>query len=449
MQIHPSLVQIAEDVLAGKQRRAKVRTLMGYFSLKKRKSAGLQLTRNCLTELGITTIPEFEIAEFDSQVLFVPLGTEIPSPSQSTPSEESDQIYSVETVKSNDQRTQLRILLKTYDTQERLLTSIVKGRRANVTDQGQNARRQDRDQFPFFVTIDIANVDQDKVEEWVESAASLEVTDEPIVTPTEFTPSVYVPVPESDSKLREHIADLHEAMKAELAKQIHEVQITVEKKVEEIRLDSIRQLASELGDERGLQMLSEFEAEYWSKLSDSNQKNKELEEQNFLLLAQIEELEDQQAEQEKYDPSDAYPTVCATLQLFSNICKNDPISVLPAAQKSASRCASQKRLEILKFLLALRDYAILKFNDTAQSVPPVTYFKSRGYDYAAKDSETTTNKHGHEREITIDNQKIQMREHVTLFPNSPNCISVYWTNHPSKNELVIGYLGNHLSITSR
>ena len=231
MQIHPSLVQIAEDVLAGKQRRAKVRTLMGYFSLKKRKSAGLQLTRNCLTELGITTIPEFEIAEFDSQVLFVPLGTEIPSPSQSTPSEESDQIYSVEIVKSNDQRTQLRILLKTYDTQERLLTSIVKGRRANVTDQGQNARRQDRDQFPFFVTIDIAKVDQDKVEEWVESAASLEVTDEPIVTPTELTLSVYVPVPESDSKLREHIADLHEAMKAELAKQIHEVQITVEKKV--------------------------------------------------------------------------------------------------------------------------------------------------------------------------------------------------------------------------
>ena len=37
MQIHPSLVQIAEDVLAGKQRRAKVRTLMGYFSLKKEK----------------------------------------------------------------------------------------------------------------------------------------------------------------------------------------------------------------------------------------------------------------------------------------------------------------------------------------------------------------------------------------------------------------------------
>lgn len=158
------------------------------------------------------------------------------------------------------------------------------------------------------------------------------------------------------------------------------------------------------------------------------------------------QLEKQFAEQDVYDPGDAYPTVSATVQLFEDLCDGDPIVIHEAALKSVQKTSSTKRREILKFLLALREYAIAHF--LGEKVRPSDFFQKRGYDYAQGDSESTRNKHGKERLVDVDGTAIQMEEHVTLFPNSPNCVSVYWWRDDAGRRLVVGYVGRHLSTTS-
>jgi hypothetical protein len=74
MKIPDVLAQIADDVKAGRSRRAKVRTLMGWYGLKKRREAGISVIRGHLFELGLQTVPDFESADFDGQVPFAIAG---------------------------------------------------------------------------------------------------------------------------------------------------------------------------------------------------------------------------------------------------------------------------------------------------------------------------------------------------------------------------------------
>ena len=75
MKIPDALTQIAADITAGRTRRAKVRTLMGWYGLKKRRDAGISVIRDHLRQLGIETVPPFDTPDFDGQVRFVPMGS--------------------------------------------------------------------------------------------------------------------------------------------------------------------------------------------------------------------------------------------------------------------------------------------------------------------------------------------------------------------------------------
>lgn len=431
------VVKIAEDVLAGRPRRAKVRTLMGYFNLKRRREAGLYAIRQELIELGISTVPDFETADFDDQVRFVVIGQE--GTSQPDEPASVSAAYALEVVATG----RFRALLTTFDAYERFVTRLVSDRLAKVHQHGQNPRRQDRDRFPFFAVIEVDGIEADQVEGWLDEASRLGASESvPVELPV-------VTVPEVDSRLREHISDLHEAMRAELSRQVSELRDAMERKVDEVRLEAIRQLAKELNDEEALKVIQEFDQEMRQKLERKDNELKDAFSEISLLSAQVADLEEQLAEQDNYDPGDAYPTMSATVQLFADICKDDPLVVNDSALKSAQKSASQRRREVFKFLLFLREYAIALYGPNPSNPRPDDWFAKRGYDYAQGDSESTRNKHGRERIVDVDGKMVQLEEHVTLFENSPNCISVYWLRDDAKKRILVGYVGQHLTTVSR
>jgi len=437
---------IAADVLAGRPRRAKVRTLLGYYGLKRRREAGLGVIREQLTELGISTVPDFESAGFDDQVRFVELGQE----SAAAPIEqvgEANTSFSIEAQPSTGSEVRYRVLLNTFDAYERFLHRLVSERLAKVFQHGQNPRRQDRDAFPFFATVEIAAVNAPALESWLDDAVKLGAESAESIAlvehPTELS------VAQAHDGLFEQIADLHEAMRAELGRHTADLRQVIEQKVDEVRLEALRKLAKELNDDEALKVIQEFEQETRQRLEDKDAELKEAMSHVSLLSAQVADLEEQLAEQDTYNPGDAYPTMSATVQLFSEISAGDPVLVLDSAMKSAARSASPKRREVLKLLLCLREYAMAVYGTTPLNVRPDDWFGPRGFDYAQGDSESTRNKHGHERIFDVDGASVQFEEHVTLFPNSPNCVSVYWLRDDVKRRLVIGYVGPHLRTVSR
>jgi hypothetical protein len=253
---------------------------------------------------------------------------------------------------------------------------------------------------------------------------------------------------ENSAALKSHVSDLHEAMRAEFSRQISELKEAMERKVDEVRIDAIRQLAKELNDEEALKVIQEFDNEMREKLLQKDAELKDAFNDMALMSAQIADFEEQLTERDSFDPSDAYPTMTATVQLFADIAIGTPVEVSESAIRSASRSASSRRREVFQFLLALREYALLTLGPNPQNVKTGTWFESRGFDYAQGDSESTRNKHGKERELLIDGERIQLEEHVTLFPNSPNCVSIYWYRDDANRHIVLGYVGPHLRTTS-
>ncbi len=447
MPIPDQLRLIAEDTLAGRTRRAKVRTLLGYYNLKRRREGGLWSIRQDMNELGISTVPDFEAAGFDEQVRFIPRGAE-----STDPVEDGDSMarsFALETVGASGNRVRYRALLQTFDAYDRFLHRLVMERMASVFQNGQNPRRQDRDTFPFFVTIEVEDVSSETVETWLEAACLLG-TPEPEADAYEqvtLLPLGATSEP-SETGLRRQMQDLHEAMKAELSRHVSDLRVAMEAKVDEIRLEALRQLAKELNDEEAMKVIQEFDQEMRQKLAEREGELMQAYNQISLLTAQIEDFEEQIAEEDRFDPSDAYPTMTATVQLFANICANEPVVVADAAVKSALRSASTKRREVLRFLLTLREYAQLLYGGSPAQLRPDDWFAGRGYEYAQGDSESTRNKFGAERVIEFEGTSIQLEEHVTLMANTANCVSVYWWRDAENRRLVIGYVGPHLRTTS-
>lgn len=76
------LQNIANDMHAGRHRRAKVRSLLNYYGLKRRGGAVLSIIRADLTSFGMKTVPDFAVAGYDDKVRFVPLDAgDLPEPS--------------------------------------------------------------------------------------------------------------------------------------------------------------------------------------------------------------------------------------------------------------------------------------------------------------------------------------------------------------------------------
>ena len=75
MEIPQALLEVAEDVLEqGRRRRAKVRTILGWFGASRRRANKVATVRRALEETGLRTEPDFEDEFFDNQVYFVPAG---------------------------------------------------------------------------------------------------------------------------------------------------------------------------------------------------------------------------------------------------------------------------------------------------------------------------------------------------------------------------------------
>ncbi len=137
-------------MLAGRVRRAKVRPLLGFYKLKRRRESGLGVVRNDLTVLGITTIPEFETTGFDDQVRFVEIGEEAAIQADEAP--EDNAAFALEAIPSGS-TARFRALLTTFDAYERFVDHLVSNRKARIFQHGQNPRRQDRDRFPFLRSL--------------------------------------------------------------------------------------------------------------------------------------------------------------------------------------------------------------------------------------------------------------------------------------------------------
>ncbi len=120
-----------------------------------------------------------------------------------------------------------------------------------------------------------------------------------------------------DVHLRDHVSDLHEAMKVEMTRQIAELRDAMNRKVDEIRLEAIhRSLLVTSTNEEALKFVAEFEQEVRGRIDTKDAELKEAFNEISLLTAQLADVEDQLSEQDTYDPGDAYPTMSATVQLL-------------------------------------------------------------------------------------------------------------------------------------
>jgi hypothetical protein len=445
------LHQIAADVQGGKQRRAKVRTLLGYYGLQRRRESGISVVRADLAALGIETEPDFATAGFDEQVRFIVRGTEAVGSATGLVSEGEDRRdFSLEPEGSTSGLPRFRVLLRTYDAFERLRSRLVDERLATVLIAGQNARREDRNQFPFHLSVELRDgCSADELEKWTSEAVALAGPADEVEPETEAAEAASGVRLSWDSKaFIDHATALHEDLRASLADQMHDLEQRLNRKVEEIRFEAVRNLAKELNTEEAMRILQEFEQEMQEKLQRRDAEVAEYVRELGLLEQRLQDYEDQ-ALQEEYDPGDAYPTMVNTVLLFQDLCEGLPVIVHENALRSAARSASVRRREVLQFLLTLKELGETLYLRGGVGQPMKDWFASRGYEYALGDSETTSARYGKEREILLDGTIVQLEEHVTLFPNNANCVSIYFLRDDRNRRLVIGYVGPHLRTVSR
>jgi hypothetical protein len=395
-------------------------------------------------ELGLQTVPDFESDEFDGQVHFALAG----QTHSSGTSDEADPVafrpYQIEEEPGVGGHRRFRLLLRTYDSFERLRERIVDNRLAQVHFSGQNSRRDDRDTFPFALSVGlVSGHTQEELEEWAENACSLEQTIGVVAPVLELpTPTLATPIDE----LREHVSDLGVSMRVSLAEEVDKIRESVERKVDEIRFDAVLQLARELNNEEALRIVEEFEKEYKAKLAE---REREIKAAYAELQLAYERLEDQTADFEEPNPGDAYSTMVATVRLFADLCAGAPIAVADAALKSASRSGCTRRREVLLLLMTIRDLSEALFKRGGTGGPLREWFAERGYTYAQGDSKTTSAMFGAERVIMFEDRRVQLEEHITLFENTDQCVSIYWWRDDLARRLVVGYVGPHLRTSSR
>lgn len=439
--------QIAADVATGKVRRAKVRTLLGYYGLKRRREAGISAVRADLHALGLETDPDFATAGYDEQVRFVPRGSK---ESGATEPSEGDQPrdYALEPEAGSAGLPRFRVLLRTYDAFERLQSHLIGERLANVLQAGQNARREDRDRFPFFLSVELRNGGaEDELTEWVCGAVSLAAPDEER-DPEPAAPAVELAVEWDGGGVMEHATALHEDLRASLAQGMSELEQRLNRKVDEIRFEAVRTLAKELNSEEALKFVQEFQSEMLEKLQAKDAEVTDYVREIGLLEERLLEAEEQ-AIQQDYDPSDAYPTMAYTVQLFRDLCHGAPVLVHDNALRASARSGSVRRREVLQFLFALKELAEALYRRGGIGQPLSEWFAERGYEYAAGDSQSTSARFGKERTVQLDGAAVQLEEHVTLFPNTSNCVSVYFLRDNVEKRLVVGYVGPHLRTQTR
>lgn len=456
MSVPTRLADIAQDVRDGKSRTISVRYLLKLYGSQKRGVVVCQRIRSDMEYLGISCVPDFESTPtIDERVKFVLGGTGsstiVPSTMQSTSIADARRIVVVRF--SSSDSTRYVFYYRTYTMYSRSLSRLEAKGDTEIINHGQTTQRQYRDEYPFYIDVDLVTTMEHRV------AESLAVQLCQIDTPDGTSDDDYddVVVASTDQPASIQIAGLEEAvskvvdsatfvLRNKIVDDLVGLQDSLERKIEQLRLESIKQLALQNSDEEATKLAEEISTELLAKLED----------QRGLVAAkqlEINELQERLAEYEIHDEDefqadDAYPSMEAMMKLYADLCDGYPIEIHQNAFVAARKSSCTKRKNVLNFLLTLRDYAELTHREHRTGFTPEQWFELRGYSYAAKDAEITTHKFGSERTIMIDGQIKQLTEHVTLMPNQQSCTSVYFESRHN-GRLMVGYVGPHLRTNSR
>ena len=479
------LKAVGLDLQAGGKRRISVRKLLGHFGYARRGSAVITHVRTSLRKQGLTTEPDFATADIDATVKFgLRAGATVPKVPNSVapngePADEPKETPPKPTqfghvaIKPYNRsfaeavpESGYRILAKSHEVYEALLKKLQDEDLVTVYGFGQNSFREDRDEFPFYIAIDrrhkgkqIAELEDAYVRALAKSfgGARQEVAEELVPEMTSEIPRVNtasdfrVSLEELERKIIERLEKGLASVRAEVFDVGAETQSSITTQVDRLQHDSVRNLALMQSDEKALNLIDEEHKRHLETLKEKQAIIDGLNEQVIELAAELEEVQPEPQDQDSFDPTDAYATVERTVKLFADLAGGDPILVLESAERSAAQSSSTKRRELLQLLLTLRDLSIhIYTNGNEGKIGPLKdWFKPRGYDYAPQDAEITTEKFGAERTFMWDGQPVQFKEHVTLFSNHKDCIQVYFLRDGAGRRIVIGYVGKHLSTTSR
>lgn len=444
MDIPIAMQEVAASAHAGTPRQRKVRTMLGWYGLQRRRSAGISEIRAHLEQLGLETDPDFETVDLDARVAFVLRGQGVGAAPMDTGDEDDAACaYRVEPAAGGGSGQRYRVVVRTYDAFARLRGHIVERRLAEVHSSGQNARRDDRDRYPFAMVVTLAGErSPEDLRTWAEEACVLDpVEDE---APTEPA-APEAPAFDMD-EVAQRIADLGASLRASITDEVRAIRLSVERKVDEIQFETVQGLAQQLNNAEAEAFLKEYDEEH-QRASGALRDERDAAYRELTRLQEL--LDDLAAEYDRYEAGDAYPTMVAVVRLFAELCAGVPIVVDPRAVKSAERSACTRRRQVLQFLLELRSLAAETFDRGGVGRLLRDWFRDRGYDYAQGDSETTAAKHGDDRKFLLDGKPCQLREHVTLFANTPDCVTVYWFTDNDARRLVVGYVGPHLPTVSR
>lgn len=456
MQVPTRLCEMVQDVRDGKSRTISVRYLLKLYGSQKRGGIVCQRIRADLDQLGVSLVPDFETTPtIDERVKIVLLGTASTSKVSST--EDS-------TVKGDGRRiavvrigslesTRYNFYYRTYTMYSRSLSRLEAKGDIEIINHGQTTQRHYRDEYPFYIDIDlVVKTELQDAESLADQLALIDIPDGSTDEDFEDVPDKPIEQPASIQ-----IAGIEEAvskvvdsatyvLRNKIVDDLVGLQDSLERKIELLRLESIKQLAIQNSDEEATKLAEEISTDLLAKLEDQRNlvtvKQQEINE----LHARLAEFEVQ--EDEEFHADDAYPTMESMMKLFAELCDGYPVEIHQNAFVSARKSSCTKRKVVLNFLLTLRDYAEVIHSERRTGFTPEQWFEARGYSYAAKDAEITTHKFGAERSITVGGQVKQLGEHVTLMPNQQSCTSIYFdSKHNGK--LLVGYVGPHLRTNSR
>lgn len=126
------------------------------------------------------------------------------------------------------------------------------------------------------------------------------------------------------------------------------------------------------------------------------------------------------------------------------------IYVWKSARQAAEKAQYHKPEEIVDMLEAVADLAE-KYDRQDGSVGRwQNHFREKGIDLSYKESESTMNQHGEEREFHDGDQMETMEAHITIGQNHDHCLQIFFDKPNGDDQRFrIGYCGEHLSIASR
>lgn len=351
-----------------------------------------------------------------------------------------------------------RLLAKGYDPYAELLARLRSSGRVVVASHGQNRRRVERESFPFYIAIqgplrgddlhflrDACKVGSEAAKKRKQSQGGSEGGAQP-----PNMEAIQSMLERNEARSRLLLDRLQAEMMADVSKLVSDLQTEFQRNVDALRFDSVRQLATVLNQEEFGKLLDEQHAEYERNLEVKEDLIGRHQQELIDAYAMIEELSETISQEDVCsDVEETFATMEAVVELFKAICKTSPIRILDSALDSARRCTSNRRREVFEFLLSMRDLSHTLYTRQGSPGQLRDWFAAMGYEYALHDSQPTRTKYGIERVFQIDGEPVMFEEHVTLYPNSNDCVQIYFLRDSASSQLLVGYVGRHLRTATR